>query len=123
MGRKNSNVRRKNVRRDRREPGQPRPKRKLEIPRIPVESLIMPDGQCNFPNRRKTKAMFATESKARAALHQAIHQRKRTGSTHVEKRYYKCPEGGCGGYHLTSRDEYDDQAWKGRQRKDTPQHG
>ncbi len=66
----------------------------------------MPDGQCSFQG--KPKARFATKEKAAAALKQAQQQRARVGSTHVEKRYFACPEGGCGGFHLTSRESFDD---------------
>lgn len=110
MGRKNSNVRRKNVkgRLDRRERGLPPIKPMTQQPRVSVEDLVLPDGQCRFQTKRKPKARFATAEKAQRALIQAQQQRARTGSPHVEKRYYKCPEGGCGGYHLTSREAYDE---------------
>lgn len=78
-------------------------------PRIPVEDLVMPDGQCGFQSKRRPKARFATEEKAAKALLQAQQQRARVGSGHVEKRYYACPEGGCGGFHLTSRTEYEEK--------------
>ena len=71
----------------------------------PTENLVVPDGQCSFKSRRP-KARFATEEKAAQALKQAQKKREAVGSGNVEKRYYACPEGGCGGYHLTSREEY-----------------
>lgn len=110
MGRKNNAVRRKNVkgRLDRRDRGLPPLKPMPQQPRVNVEDLVLPDGQCRFQTKRKPKARFATKEKAEKALVQAQHQRARVGSTHVEKRFYKCPEGGCGGYHLTSREAFDE---------------
>lgn len=109
MGRKNTNVRRKNIkgRMDRRERGQTiRPVK--QQPRVQLEDLVLPDGMCSFQTKRRPKARFATPEKAQKALIQAQQQRARVGSAHVEKRYYPCPPGGCGGFHLTSRDEYDE---------------
>jgi hypothetical protein len=111
MGRKNKNVRRKNIkgRLDRRERGDfTNPPRVKQQPRVQIEDLVLPDGLCRFQTKRKPKARFATEQKAQKALEQAQRQRARVGSAHVEKRFYPCPEGGCGGYHLTSREEYDE---------------
>lgn len=126
MGRKNSKVRRANdrgrmARRQRDERNAPPPK--MEQPRVKVEQIIIPDGSCSFYAR--PKARFATEEKAAAALKQAQQQRARTGSTHVEKRYYPCPEGGCGGYHLSSREAFDEDIWKRhrKQRKDRMANG
>lgn len=109
MGRKNSNVRRKNTkgRMDRREQGKVTRAVKQQ-PRVQIEDLVLPDGQCRFQTKRRPKARFATPEKAQKALTQAQQQRARIGSAHVEKRYYKCPEGGCGGYHLTSREAFDE---------------
>lgn len=119
MGRKNSRVRQQNAkgrlpRRERGQSGLPKQVTDIAVPRVKVEDLIMPDGQCTFQSPRKPKARFDTEDKARRALKQAQQQRRRTGSTRVEKRYYPCPEGGCGGYHLTSREEFDEKIWKQR---------
>lgn len=113
MGRKNSNVRRKNIkgRLDRRDQGKAIRAVKQQ-PRVQLEDLVLPDGLCSFQTKRKPKARFATEEKAQKALIQAQQQRARVGSTHVEKRYYPCPEGGCGGYHLSSREEYDEDLRK-----------
>lgn len=110
MARKNNNVRRSNTkgRLPRRQRGERPAKISVPTPRNPVEDMIIPDGQCTFMNPRKPKARFATPEKAAKALRQAQRLRARTGSKHVEKRYYRCPEGGCGGYHLTSREQFDD---------------
>lgn len=115
MGRKNNKVRSRNIkgRMDRRQRGIPRPKMSHQ-PRVELEDLVLPDRQCYFPRRRKPKAGFADKAKAEKALKQAKQQRARSGSTHVEKRVYRCPEGGCGGWHLTSREEFDSNAWKGK---------
>lgn len=109
MGRKNDRVRRKNA--NGRLPRRARGERPVKVPgptAIPSADLtriILPDGQCRAFG--KVKARFATKEKAAQALKQAQKTRARTGSLHVEKRYYPCPEGGCGGFHLTSREEYD----------------
>lgn len=53
--------------------------------------------------------MIFTEADANKALAQAQADRARRGSQHVEKRAYACPPGGCGGYHLTSRETFVDR--------------
>lgn len=126
MGRKNSKVRRSNdkgrlARRQRGERNAPAPR--YEQPRLRVEDLVLPDGQCRFQTPRRPKARFATEEKARKALAQAQQQRARTGSTYVEKRYYKCPEGGCGGWHLSSRESFDEKVWKQRREQHEAKFG
>lgn len=116
MGRSNNSARQRNAkgRLNRREKGASRlPAAGVRsVPRANAEDLVIPDGSC-LRNPRKPKAKFNTETKAATALRQAQAQRTRMGTGHVEKRYYLCPEseGGCGGYHLTSREEYD-PAWK-----------
>lgn len=114
MARSNARVRNKNAkgRLNRREHGASRPVKHLEIPRVKLEDMVMPDGQCESFGR--PKARFGTEAKAAKALKQAQQQRERTGSAHVEKRYYACPEGGCGGFHLTSREAFDEKIWNQR---------
>lgn len=111
MARKNKNVRQRRSRRQYADTILPARTKHNEIPRVSVEDLIMPDGHCtSFQHpSRKPKASFATEEKAKKALRQAQLQRQRQGSTYMEKRYYACPAGGCGGYHLTSREEYTDR--------------
>lgn len=110
MGRSNKAARQRNSRLNRRERGASRPPsvRDTLIPRVDVSQLVMPDGRCTR-NPRRPKDIFLTEEKARRALVQAQQTRARMGSGHMEKRYYRCEasEGGCGGHHLTSRDEYD----------------
>lgn len=116
MGRKNSNVRRSNDkgRLARRQRGELHIHPSKQMPRIHLEDLVLPDGQCRFMNPRRPKARFATKAKAEKALIQAQQQRARTGSLHVEKRAYPCPEGGCGGWHLTSRESFDENLRKTR---------
>lgn len=123
MGRKNGNVRQSNTRGRYRQPDFPMPKMQTQQPRVRVEDLVMPDGQCRFQTPRKPKARFATEEKAAKALAQAQRQRARMGSTHVEKRYYPCPEGGCGGYHLSSREEFDEKIWRQRRSQYEQKYG
>lgn len=109
MPRKNKNVRRSKDRGRRalqaaRERGiQTRPDSQVN-----VEKMVLPEGKCFFQSRRG-KAIFRTKEKAARALRQAQAQRRFSGTGHVEKRYYRCPEGGCGGYHLTSREEYEER--------------
>lgn len=114
MARKNGKVRRANDRGRlaRRTRGETRAPKNSQQPRIQIETMVIPDGKCFFRNR-KGKVKFNTEAKAKAALRQAQLERSRIGSRHVENRYYECPQGGCGGYHLTSREAYDETAWKG----------
>lgn len=112
MGRKNGNVGKK-TRLNRREKGEARPFERSNIPRLRLDELVIPDGKCFFRSR-KGKDIFLGEEKAATALRHAQQQHIRKGSGHVEKRYYPCPEGGCGGYHLTSRDEFDDSWRKAR---------
>lgn len=75
---------------------------------VNVEKMVTPDGKC-YRQSRSGKDIFLTEDKARRALKQVQAQRRRSGTGHVEKRYYPCPEGGCGGYHLTSRESYEER--------------
>lgn len=110
MGRKNSNVGRSKDRGRRarmaaRERGTATPRRDVQIN---VEKMVTPDGRCYFRNR-SGKDIFLTKEKAERALRQVQTQRLRSGTGHVEKRYYRCPEGGCGGYHLTSRESYEER--------------
>lgn len=108
-------------------------------PRIPVDKVVIPDGRCDL-NPSKPKAFYSTEAKAAKALAQAQQRRAQQGSGHVEKRYYLCvswvvedirfhflkeeeavkraAELGrtytkIEHYHLTSREQYDGDAWKG----------
>lgn len=69
-----------------------------------VEKLVVPKGKCFFRSR-KGKMIF-TRVDAETALKQAQLDRVRRGSAYVEKRVYECPPGGCGGWHLTSRETY-----------------
>lgn len=111
MGRKNDRVRRSNDRGRlaRRQRGE-RPIKvtgPTSVPDADLSKIVLPDGQCTVFSIRP-KARFATREKAAAALAQAQKVRARQGSLHVEKRFYPCPEGGCGGFHLTSREQYDE---------------
>ena len=113
MGRSNKAARRRNaphaLRRGQK--GEPRiaPRTNHSIARVPAEDLIIPDGHCH-KNPKRPLVKFNTEEKARAALEQAQIMRARMRSGRVEKRFFKCEVayGGCGGYHLTSRDEFNE---------------
>lgn len=116
MGRKNRNVGRSKDRgRRARQAAEILPRVKPQ-PRSSIEQMVLPDGRCTFQTKRP-KARFDTEEKARRALKQAQAMRTRMNSHHVEKRYYKCPEGGCGGWHLTSREEFDESLRSFRQQQ------
>lgn len=110
MGRKNRNVRRSTSASRRMAERGDRPSRSSHgdhaIPRTPVEQMVMPDGICRR-NSRKPKARFNTPEKAQKALEQAQRERSRTGSGHVEKRFYKCSA--CDGYHLTSLEAFEER--------------
>jgi len=111
------------------------------IPPTPVDQVVIPDGRC-FLNPAKPKAFYNTESKAAKALKQAQRKRLKTGSAHVEKRFYRCTYWLVDGinyrflnhedalqraaergittplekvehWHLTSRESYDPKAWRG----------
>lgn len=72
----------------------------------PVEALVVPNGKC-FRNSRRGKLRF-TKDVVDKALRQAQASRKARDTAYAEKRYYHCPpdQGGCGDYHLTSRETY-----------------
>jgi hypothetical protein len=83
-----------------------RPGRRGAPPPVPIESLIVPRGKC-YRNSRKGKLRFSKDE-APEALRQAKAKRQRAGSAYCEERAYECKtsEGGCGDWHLTSRQEY-----------------
>ena len=100
MGRKNNRGGKPQSRRDRfGNAGKPRP-----AP-VPLTQMVLPSGTC--PSR---KLRFATEADAIKALAQAQQRRAYLRSGAVEQRYYGGPTDpcrrGCGGYHLTSRQEW-----------------
>lgn len=84
--------------------GLPPTKRNRKLLRTPIEEMVVPVGKCYFRSRHG-KLRF-TEAEVDKALKQAQRNRAASGSTHAEERYYPCPEGGCGDYHLTSRTTY-----------------
>ena len=93
-------------------PGQtvPRAKRATEAaPESDLSKLVLPTGKCYFRSRHG-KLIFKTAQQAQSALNQAASKRRYQANGHVEKRFYPCPEGGCGGFHLTSRDEYEERS-------------
>jgi hypothetical protein len=102
MGRKNAANRRPQARR--RVDGSAGGRRAGWTPPPPVEQLIVPKGRCYFRSR-KGKLIF-TETEAARALRQAQQARASRGQTYTESRSYACPDGGCGGWHLTSRQTY-----------------
>lgn len=110
MARKNKNVGRSNDRgrRARNAAKERGISGNMAFARPDVETMITPDGRC-FLQSRRGKDIFLTEEKAERALKQAQAMRRRSGTGHMEKRYYPCPEGGCGGYHLTSRETYEER--------------
>lgn len=109
MPRRNHSQRRRQQRRVK--PGDVLP-RALRVtggpPPAPVEKMILPTGRCYFRSKAG-KLIFKTEKLAQQALRQAKNKRKYQANGHVECRYYPCPPGGCGGYHLTSRETYEER--------------
>lgn len=99
MGRKNHRRGKPQARRDRVSTGAPPPP--------PLSTMVVPKGKC-FHRSRHGKLIFTAET-ADKALKQAQAARERRGSGHVEQRAYACPEGGCGGWHLTSRKHYEER--------------
>lgn len=81
--------------------------RRTAPPPPPLSELVIPKGKCYWRSR-KGKMIF-TQAEAQKALQQAQQARQRTGSAYAERRAYPCPEGGCGGYHLTSRETYQEK--------------
>jgi len=107
MPRRNSRPHRKQVKRLK--PGQATPRaRRPDRARDPLDQLVLPVGRCFFKSR-KGKLTFATEADAEKALKQAAAKREHQLNGHVESRFYPCPPDGCGGFHLTSRDEYEER--------------
>lgn len=104
MGRKNSRGGKIRPQAKRRPDGTRGGRRAGWVPPPPVESLIVPKGRCFFRSR-KGKLIF-TRDEADRALRQAQQGRASRGSSYTESRAYECPEGGCGGWHLTSRQVY-----------------
>jgi hypothetical protein len=102
MGRKNNRNRQPQA--QRRADGTRGGRRAGWTPPPPVETLIVPKGRCFFRSR-KGKLIF-TADEAQKALKQAQNGRQRAGKAYAESRAYPCPEGGCGGFHLTSRETY-----------------
>lgn len=86
----------------------PRRLRATQAP-TPISKMVLPTGRCFFRSRRG-KLIFRTEADAQSALRQAKDKRvHQPANGHVECRYYACPDGGCGGFHLTSREEYEER--------------
>lgn len=102
MSRKNRNTRHPQARR--RAEGIPASAGNRKLTRVPIEEMVVPVGKCYFRSRYG-KLRFTRDEVAKA-LKQAQRNRAVNGSTHAEERYYQCPEGGCGDFHLTSRTEY-----------------
>lgn len=104
MGRKNNRSGRRPQ--ARRRPDGLAPRRGTPPP--PIDRVVIPAGRC-FHKNRKGKLIFVTEEKAYEALRQAKAAKIRQGSGHVPQRVYPCPEGGCGGFHLSSRTQWVDR--------------
>lgn len=85
---------------------QARRQQRASVPAAPaLDALVIPRGRCP----RSGKLRFA-EKDAPKALEQARIKRIRSGSAHMEERYYECDgPGGCGDYHLTSRTAYEER--------------
>jgi hypothetical protein len=109
MPRKNHRPNRPQRRRVPVDQGVPRALRGVSAKPVPIDKMVLPKGRCFFRSK-KGKLIFSTKADAEKALVQAKANRKRqTANGHVECRFYECPEGGCGGFHLTSREQYEDR--------------
>ena len=84
--------------------GMPSTKPNRKLLRTPIEEMVVPVGKCYFRSRYG-KLRF-TKGEVDKALKQAQRNREVSGSTYSEERYYECPPGGCGDFHLTSRTSY-----------------
>ena len=105
MGRKNDRVGRKNCRY--RDQLRGRSQAIASMPAVPIESIVIPNGKCY----KTKKATYNNEGTARKALKQAQYNRVRRGDTgHMEQRIYRCEH--CNGYHLTSREVWEDRTEK-----------
>jgi len=104
MPRKNKS--RRNPQAYRRGKDAPPPLKRNPMLKVPLEQMVIPKGRCYFRSR-KGKLRF-TEAEVGKALEQARRSREARGlpPDTAAKRYYPCPEGGCGDYHLTSRTEW-----------------
>lgn len=107
MPRRNRTPRRKQRRRYESQEAVPRSAR-ASSPPMALDKMVLPKGKC-FYRSKGGKLTFATEADAREALKQA-QRKRRPANGHVECRYYECPEGGCGGFHLTSRESFEDRS-------------
>ena len=74
---------------------------------VPLEQMVIPRGRCFF--RSRYGKLIFSEAEVEKALKQAQRMRAARASGYVESRYYECPEGGCGGFHLTSRETYNER--------------
>lgn len=72
-----------------------------------LDSMIIPDGKCTLHRRQKDR--YDTKAKAKEAMAQINHQRKNFPDSRKIKRVYLCPAETCGGWHLTSREAYDEE--------------
>lgn len=84
-----------------------------DIPMMPkytpgkIEEIVIPDGKCTLHRRQKDR--YATEEKAITAARAINKQRRNHPESHKIQRVYPCPEETCGGWHLTSRTEFDEE--------------
>lgn len=110
MPRRNHVKRRGQRRRISDESGMPRALRPSAPTPLPLSQMVLPAGRCYYKSKYG-KLIFKTEDDAKTALKHAQTKRKRYQSNngHVETRYYPCPEGGCGGFHLTSRERFEER--------------
>jgi hypothetical protein len=109
MPRRNRPPRRRQRRRYAEDQGMPRAARAASSAApLPLDKMVLPKGRC-FYRSRSGKLIFVTEKDAQTALRHAQQKRKTQPNGHVESRYYECPEGGCGGFHLTSRETFEER--------------
>lgn len=85
-----------------------------------LDYMVVPDGKCVL---RRSKDRYDTEAKALKALKQVRAKRRFQPESRVEKRVYECPSKECGGWHLSSRSEFDEQQARLLFEQRNPQEG
>lgn len=73
---------------------------------LPLQNLVVPDGKCPL---RRGKDRYETREKAQAAMRRINQSLALASDSRKIKRVYQCPEETCLGWHLTSREEYDEE--------------
>lgn len=78
----------------------------IPLAAVILDHIVVPDGKCTL---RRSKDRYETETKALRALKQVRAKRRFQPESRTEKRVYECPAEECGGWHLSSRSEFDER--------------